>query len=148
MKDDNINYPQLTAILQILTIILLLALLSCEPIQPPTINSVYVGSITYLLPSINQTTPARRTFTGDSVKWWDAPTTVGMIYQVDNGYLFSQIVIVGHSNCADSLTLTHSGSGCFTGDSLIESGSVVYYRRVGDYEIIEIGTFNAKFKKQ
>jgi len=128
-------------------ILIVFAIISCEPISAPTINSVYVGSITYSLPSINQTTPARRTFTGDSVKWWDAPTTSGVIYPVQNGYSFSQIIIEGHSNCADSLVLIHSGYGEFMGDSLIETGSVVYYRRVVEYEIIEQGEFIFKGKR-
>lgn len=132
----------------IVIFLLIQLLLSCEPISDPTINSEYSGTITYSLPSINQTTPASRTFRNDSVMWWESTNTAGIIYPVDNGYSFSQIVIEGHSNCADSLALVHSGTGHFTGDSLIEEGSVVYYRRVGEYEIIEQGTFNAKFKRQ
>jgi hypothetical protein len=134
--------------LSLISIVIIQLLISCEPITYPQSDSIYRGTITYSLPSINQTTPASRTFSGDSVRWWDAPVTSGAIYPTLNGYSFSQIVIEGHSNCADSITLTHSGTGVFSPDSLIESGSVVYYRRVGSVEITEIGTFCFKGKRK
>ncbi len=132
------------------TLLLFLAVLlySCEPISDHTTSAEYSGSITYSLPSINQTTVARRTFSEYSVRWWDAPPVIAPVHIENNSYQFSQVIIPKHPSCADTLTLTHSGTGVFSSDSLIESGSVIYYRKVGVIEIIEHGTFNAKFKRQ
>jgi len=131
----------------IVIFLLIQLLLSCEPISAPKINSVYVGSITYSLPSINQTTPASRTFRNDSVIWWTSKNVSGQCRIVGNCYQIDSIVLPAHSSCDDTTMYIHSGTGCFRGDSLIEEGTVIYYRKVGVIEIIEQGTFNGKFKK-
>ncbi len=120
--------------------LLLFALTSCEPLpsEPePTIR--YSGTITYSLPTIQQTTPASRTFYNDTVTWW--PGVVGTCHVENNQYTVDSITIGRNPSCLDTLYMVHNGIGEFIPDSLIEQGEIIYYRRSGQLEVTETGKY-------
>lgn len=125
----------------ILSALLLISIIACERINDPVTTVVYRGTITYSLPSINETTPASRTFRNDSVVWWQAPNVSGQCIVNSNCYQVNGITIFASSSCVDSIAIVHTGTGEFIPDSLIESGTVVYYRRSGTIEETEVGTY-------
>ena len=60
-----------------------------------------------------------------------------------NSYSYDAFEIAGTSNCGMSV-VTISGTGKFVGDSLFESGKLIFTTENGQYE----GVWKAKFKKR
>ncbi len=144
MKQEQFNkiltVNLITLIFQFLAFVLLLSIaFACEPILTSPEHIRYSGTITYDLPSYQQTTPASRTFYNGTVTWW--PGVSGTVTVVNNQYTVDSIAIRRNPSCLDTLYLAHSGIGEFIPDSLIEQGTVIYYRRSGTLEVTEIGTY-------
>jgi hypothetical protein len=135
----------------VILILLVLGVISCakdEPLQRGT----YAGKIYYDMPSMNDTTYARRIFSAnsDSAQWFTAPKTVAAIYSNGNSYTFNRVFVSGETWCYGQHLITtfeFSGKGIFRNDSLFENGVIVKTLQADDRVYTECGVWSARFVK-